>query len=347
LAVRIYSPDRPPSALEHEAWDAFVANQPYGHLFHTLRWQGILQKTFHDKAWHLAAMDGEEIRGILSLQAVRGLFGKLNLYSPSYTAYGGLLAADDQAAQALADATLDLCRQNGAGMANLRNYAPNGLSLPTTDLHASFVKDLASDEKGCLESIPRKSRWTVRQAITKHELTFEVNRDVDLMWELHAVNLRKLGSPVFPKPYFQAIMDELGDQADILFVKYKGKAIAGVMNFYYRDLCNPYFSGGLPQYNFTGANNYMYYALMTHAITRGCRRFDFGKSRQGTGPCNFKVNMGFTPRTLPYQFVFNTEQHIPNLNPSNPKLALFINLWSRQPLWTSKLLGPWFNRRLP
>ena len=142
-------------------------------------------------------------------------------------------------------------------------------------------------------------------------------------------------------------MNLMGNDADILFVKHEGRAVCGVMNFYFGDMCSPYFSGSLPRANLTGANNYMYYALMCHALKRGCKRYDFGKSRRDTGPYSFKVNMGFTPRTLPYQFLFNTRHELPNLNPSNPKLAKFIKLWSSQPLWTSKILGPIFNRFLP
>jgi hypothetical protein len=57
--------------------------------------------------------------------------------------------------------------------------------------------------------------------------------------------------------------------------------------------------------------------------------------------------MGFEPRTLPFQYIFNTRSHLPSLNPSNPKLALFLKAWSSQPLWTSKLVGSFLNRFLP
>ena len=181
LDLRICPRESPLSAEAVQAWDAFVASQPFCHLFHTQRWQQILTQTFGDRCWNLTATEAGEIKGVLSLQAVRGLTGKLSLYSPSYTAYGGLLAATQDAAQLLADGALSLCRETGAGMVQLRNFAPNDLALPTTDLHVSFVKDLEKDEQACLEAIPRKSRWTVRQGITKHKLEWEVNRDVDLM----------------------------------------------------------------------------------------------------------------------------------------------------------------------
>jgi FemAB-related protein (PEP-CTERM system-associated) len=210
-----------------------------------------------------------------------------------------------------------------------------------------FSKPLPGTEEACLESIPRKSRATVRKGIQNHGLSYVVNRDVDLLWHLHAVNLKKLGTPVFPRSFFSVIMEAMGDKADILFALHKGKPVAGVMNFYFRDVCNPYFSGSLPESNATGANNYMYYALMCHGLKRGCRQFDFGKSRRGSGSFDFKKNMGFEPRPLPFEFIFNTRRDLPTFNPSNPKLKLLLEVWSRQPLWTSKLAGPLLNRFLP
>ena len=142
-------------------------------------------------------------------------------------------------------------------------------------------------------------------------------------------------------------MGIMGEDADILFVKYQGRPVCGVISVYFKGTCYPYFSGSLSEFNFTGANNYMYYALMCHALKRNCGHFDFGKSRRGTGSHHFKANMGFEPKTLPFQFIFNTRMEIPTFNASNPKLALFLKLWAAQPLWTSKLIGSFLNRFVP
>ena len=57
--------------------------------------------------------------------------------------------------------------------------------------------------------------------------------------------------------------------------------------------------------------------------------------------------MGFEPKALPFEFIFNTRSELPSFNPSNPKLAKLLDIWSRQPLWTSKIAGPMLNRFLP
>lgn len=333
---------------DQAAWDAYVQGHKAGTVFHSIRWQSILDKSYRRPHYHIAVLDGGALRGVVSVYRVRSLRGKKNLYSLPYTAYGGMLTDGVEYARKLHDEVLAIAQREGAGTVNLRNTDDPGLGLPSTDLHVGFAKALPQTEEACLESIPRKSRAVVRKSISNHGLSYTVNRDWKTLWELHAVNLKRLGTPVFPKEYFRNIMEAMGDDADILFVNYQGKPICGVMTFYWKDVCNPYFSGSLSEYNFTGCNNYMYYALMCHGLKRNSRQFDFGKSRKGSGSYDFKVNMGFEPRTMPFQYIFNGPGgKVSTFNPSNPKLALFLKLWSSQPLWTSKLVGSFLNRFLP
>lgn len=347
MEIKVWTQSDPIPSEDGRSWDGFVSAHAAGTVFHSLRWQEVLSRAYHRPHFHLAARGRDGFHGILSLYRVRTLSGKKHLYSLPFTAYGGMLADGPETAQALRDSALELARREEAGMVHLRNVTDSGLELPGSDLNVRFAKPLPQTEAACLESIPRKSRATIRKSMSNYGLGYEVNRDWGALWELHAVNLKRLGTPVFPREYFRHIMEVMGDDADILFVTYQGKRICGVMNFYYKDVCNPYFSGSLSEYNFTGCNNYMYYALMCHALTRKSKHFEFGKSRKGSGSYDFKSNMGFEPTPLPFQFIFNLSREKPNFNPSNPKLALFLKMWSSQPLWTSKIVGPFLSRFLP
>ena len=347
MPIQIWTPDAPMSPTDVRDWDAYVQGHVGGTVFHSAAWLEILQASYRRPYSHICVKEDGRIRGLVSLYRVRGLSGRKSLYSLPFTAYGGILSDGPQVSRLLHDECLAIAKRENAGMIHLRNTVPSGLDLPTADLNVQFTKALPQTEEACLESIPRKSRATVRKSMLNHGLSYEVSGDWKLLWHLSAVNLKKLGTPAFPREFYRAIMERMGDKADILFVKYQGKPICGVMTFYFKDVCNPYFSGALGEYNFTGANNYMYYALMCHGLKRGCKEFDFGKSRRGSGSFDFKKNMGFEPRTLPFQYIFNTRKDLPNFNPSNPKLALFLRAWSSQPLWTSKILGPLLNRFLP
>jgi hypothetical protein len=88
------------------------------------------------------------------------------------------------------------------------------------------------------------------------------------------------------------------------------------------------------------ANDFMYWEVMRRACERGCRVFDFGRSKVGTGAYAFKRNWGFEPTPLVYQFRLGPGRAMPDLNPLNPKLRLLVAAWKRLPLRLANWLGP-------
>ena len=60
----------------------------------------------------------------------------------------------------------------------------------------------------------------------------------------------------------------------------------------------PYWGGGTHAARALRANDRMYFALMAHARAQGCTRFDFGRSKAGTGAAAFKKNWGFQGTSL-------------------------------------------------
>ena len=79
---------------------------------------------------------------------------------------------------------------------------------------------------------------------------------------------------------------------------------------------------------------------MCHAVRRGARLFDFGRSKHGTGSFSFKKNWGFEPQPLAYRFLLREGSAIPEQNPLNPKYRLMIAAWKRLPLPVAGLIGP-------
>ena len=90
----------------------------------------------------------------------------------------------------------------------------------------------------------------------------------------------------------------------------------------------------------------MYYELMLHARRRGCDRFDFGRSKTGSGAYDFKRNWGFTPEPLSYAAWTAPGQPVRDADPTSAKHALQIALWQRLPLAVANRLGPWIARGL-
>ena len=74
------------------------------------------------------------------------------------------------------------------------------------------------------------------------------------------------------------------------------------MNFYFRERCCPITVAARQQARQRAGNDFMYWEVMRRAADRGCRLFDFGRSKVGTGAFDFKQNWGFTPAPLRYRY---------------------------------------------
>ena len=85
---------------------------------------------------------------------------------------------------------------------------------------------------------------------------------------------------------------------------------------------------------------------MRRAVAKGCRAFDFGRSKAGTGAFNFKKNWGFDPQWLEYEYYVPGGGKPPEKNPNNPIYARFIKGWKLLPLPVANFLGPFLIRGL-
>jgi FemAB-related protein (PEP-CTERM system-associated) len=327
-------------------WDAFVAGHPDGTFFHRAGWRQVIARGFGHRTHFLRAERDGRVVGVLPLAHVRSrLFGS-TLISLPFCVYGGPLAADAEAFAALLDAATALQRGCGAAALELRCLAPPpaGWLDPAAwvargDLYATFRKPLAADDDSLLKAIPRKQRADIRKAIA-HGLTADVGRDVDAFFPIYAESVRNLGTPVFARRYFRLLLDMFGADADVLTVRDRGTPVASVLNFYWRDEVLPYYGGGTRAARACHANEFMYWQVMRHAAARGCRLFDFGRSKAGTGAFAFKKNFGFAAQPLTAFFHLAPGAAVPEVNPLNPKYRLFIAAWKRLPLPLANLLGP-------
>ena len=345
---------------EDARWDAFVARHEHGTFFHRTGWSRAVQEMFRHEPHHLVVEQGRKWLGVLPLFLVKSPFLGRNLVSVPYSVYGGTLAVDDAAHEALIARARALGEELGVGFVELRNLEPRPGDLPQSDLYVTFRCELPDDPAEVMARIPKKRRAEVRAArepkaaaTKKKRETFgiQVTADgtVEELFQLFARNKRRLGSPSLPQRWFQALQDEFGKAVVIhRAVEPGGRTVAAVMSFTFKDTVYAYYSGGLDEFNHTGVNNYIYCAIMEWAVENGYRRFDFGRSRAGAGPAKFKVNMGFEPEMLPYDYMLiGPGAKLPEFHPSNPKLALPRRIWSKLPLVLCNQLGARLSRYLP
>lgn len=321
-------------------WDAFVTQHPDGTFFHKSGWQPVLEQCFGHATRYLYMERDGAITGILPLVHVKSwLFGSA-LISTAFCVYGGPLANDAGTDTALREAAVAEMERLRADRVEFRFRRASGSDwLRVTDRYATFRRPIDPDPEKNLLAIPRKQRAVVRKSVTGG-LTAECDAEVDRLHRVYGESVRNLGTPVFPKRYFRALMEQFGNQAEILTVLDCGRPVASVLSFFFRDEVLPYYGGGTASARASGANDFMYWQVMRRAAERGYRIFDFGRSKVGTGAYDFKKNWGFAPEPLIHEFKLRAGDSLPDTSPMNPRLQRYIDAWKRLPLPVTNFVGP-------
>ena len=327
-------------------WDAFVMAAEGGTFFHRAGWEPIFRDVFRLEPHFLLAERDGAIVGVLPLVHQKSLlFGNAMIAAP-FCVEGGTLAADSEARTALDAAAIALMQSKGASSLEFRSRKATREGWAVRkDLYATFSRPLSESDEENLKAIPRKQRAVVRKTL-QGGLTSEIDRDAGRLFRVYSESVRNLGTPVFPRKYFEALLKVFGEDCDIVTILDAGAPVSSVMNFYFRDTVLPYYGGGTTAARRSGANDFLYWETMRRAALRGYRRFDFGRSKAGTGAFAFKKNWGFEPEWLEYEFYLKPGTAMPEKNPNNPKFALLIDIWKRLPLPVANFIGPFLVRSL-
>ena len=331
-------------AAEASRVAAFVRRHAEGTPFHLPAWSLAIAEGCGQRSHTLIAerADGG-IEGVLPMTEIRSrLFGRA-LVSNGFAVGGGILADSDTAAGVLAEAGWALALKLGCPSLELRGGSvPDGDWIAEEGSYLGFTRSLAASDEAELTAIPRKQRAEVRKALAL-DLDVSVGSgaaDLKAHYAVYAESVRNLGTPVFPAKLFRSVLAAFGEDADILTIRSGGKPVASVLSLYHAGTVYPYWGGGTVEARALRANDRMYFALMSHARARGCTRFDFGRSKVGTGPAAFKKNWGFEGVPLRYAKRVKPGDTPREINPLSPKYRLQVALWKKLPLGVANLVGP-------
>jgi FemAB-related protein (PEP-CTERM system-associated) len=328
--------------------DRYVLTHPQGTPFHETRWLDLVRTTFGFDTRLLGGWRGGELVGVLPLALVAAPITGRRLVSVPFGVYGGILASDEEALRELDHASMLLAQSLNARYLELRYLGEAPTQHHSVQMYETYRRELPEDPAAVLGSIPRKARAEVRKSRDRHGLTMKCGGELlESFYRLYLFNKRSLGSPVFGRAYFQRLLDLYGPRAMLHGVVHEDRVVAAVLSLKSRGVLYPYYSGSTPEADRMGANNALYALLMEEAVRGGCRLFDFGRSRCGSGAAAFKRHMGFEATTLDYQFYFPRGGRPPRINPDNPRMALPKRLLASLPLWLARLVGPVFMRHVP
>ncbi|HUL71527.1 MAG TPA: FemAB family XrtA/PEP-CTERM system-associated protein [Vicinamibacterales bacterium] len=331
---------------DRAAWDAYVASRADATGYHEWAWRDVFARSFGHPAVYLMARDaGGAVRGVLPIVEIKSfLFGR-TMTSLPFVNYGGVLADDDVVARALVEAAAEQARARGAKHVELRHFARRFPDLPCK---AHKVTMRLALQPGMWDRLDRKVRNQVRKA-EKSELTVE-RGGAGLLGDFYAVftrNMRDLGTPVYPRRFFDEVLRAFPDRARVLVVRLKGAPIAAGITYRTGTLIEVPWASSIREHNNLCPNHLLYWHAIETAVAEGCEVFDFGRSTPDEGTYKFKEQWGAGPVALHWEYCLMAGGAVPDQTPKNPKFRLAIETWKRLPLWLANTMGPKIVRGIP
>jgi FemAB-related protein (PEP-CTERM system-associated) len=338
------------TAADDRARDEFVRAHPRGTFFHQSGWRRAVERVFGHRPCDLVAHQGGELAGVLPLMRAPSLWGADSLISMPYAVYGGALGTSPAVEAALYATARRLAGEARVGRLEVRTLEEPGLGEGwlSFDLHATFVQELPADPAAVLAGMPKKARAEARKA---REHGLELSEGIWYLPDLYRLfhqNKKSLGSPGLPLAWFLCLRREFEKQVTVHLVHRGREPLAAVMSFLHGDSVLAYYSGTAEgadrQFS---ASNFMYMALREWSVVNGFKRFDFGRSRKGSGAYSFKEHQGFEARDLSYRIALVRDRRLPSFHPSNPKTRLPRAIWSQLPVSVTMRASDALARYLP
>jgi FemAB-related protein (PEP-CTERM system-associated) len=198
------------------------------------------------------------------------------------------------------------------------------------------------------KSFPSKLRSQIRVPM-KAGMTAKIGivEELESFYEVFSINMRYLGTPVYPKKFFENILEQFPRNTWICSVYLEDKPVASGFLAGFKNRVEIPWASSLRQYNRQSPNMLLYWTCLKFACERGYAIFDFGRSTKGESTYKFKEQWGAMPSPMQWVYWLKDGVKIPDMTPGNRKYHLAIEIWKKLPLPITKILGPRIIRNIP
>ncbi len=342
--MRVDCTESPP-----EDWDPAVEAFAHATPYHSGAAVQISNAVFGHRTWFLTARSDGRICGVLPLvEQSSFLFGRF-LTSLPYVNYGGLLAAQGDAADALLAEARRVATERRVRHLELRHLPGQPrLDLPERTDKVTMILDLAASEDMLARQLGSKLRSQIRRAERESpEVQWGSTELLDDFYRVFSLTMHALGTPVLPLKFFRVFLDAMGAQAKVLVIRSQGDTEAASIVVHHRDRIEVPWAAATETAKRGALNMRLYWEMLRYTLDTGLRRFDFGRCTPGSGTHRFKAQWGALPLQLHWAYVLPPGAEPPLMNAANPKFALAAQAWRRLPAWAANRLGPMLIRGLP
>ena len=332
-----------------KAWDRYVENHPAASGYHVMAWRGVVEKACGHRTYYLMATDEhEEVRGVLPLVFMSSrLFGHFLVSMPFFN-YGGVLTDSSEAEEALLGAAVGLARELEATCIELRHQGPLDVNWPSKQHKVSMRLELPGDLDTLWKNFPSQLRTKIRRA-QKEEMTVRIAaiEILDDFYRIFVRNMRDLGTPVYGRGFFEAILQAFPADTRICVVYLKNRPVAAGFLYGFRNRLEIPWASSDRRYNRLRPNTLLYSSVLEFACRGEFQQFDFGRSSNDSGTYHFKEQWGARPVPLYWYYWSTNSRAMSEVSRENSMYSTAIRIWSRLPLVVTRIIGPAIVRHIP
>jgi FemAB-related protein (PEP-CTERM system-associated) len=333
-------------------WDDFVRARPGASRYLLSGWTELVGEVFGHQTYFIEARSPlGELRGILPLVRQKSLLFGDTLTSGAFFNYGGALADREEDVLALMECARGLAQRFSCRYLELRDVRQRSGNWQLRTDKASLILSLPANFEALSKQLGSKLRSQVKRAEREQAAVWVGGKELlDDFYTVFCEGMHRLGTPVYPRQFFAAILERFTEETLIVVVHRDGLPAAAAFMTIFDGTAEVPWAACRHDCKSAGFNMKLYWEALHRALDRGCTHFDFGRSTIGGGTYRFKLQWGAEPRQL-YWHRWQRRAGggtSANVADSESRLRnLATAAWKRLPRVVANSLGPLVSPSLP
>jgi CelD/BcsL family acetyltransferase involved in cellulose biosynthesis len=316
-------------------WLRFLGSQPEATLFHHPAWSQVLVDCYGHQTLVLVQTDAEdEIVAGVPLIEMRRAFGGRRFASLPFTDYCPPVASTPANLALLTRNLVNWRDATGGRVIAVHGALPHAPGLRHANRAVRHVLPLGRTSEQVQQGLNASRMRGIRKAqrLGVHASLSQSAADLPAFYQLHLETRRRLGVPVQPRRFLEALWKSvvLRGLGFVVFAYKDGRPIAAALFLAWNGTLIYKFAASDPRYWELRPNNLVIWTAIDWACQQGYGLLDFGKTDLGNqGLRDFKSRWGSIETPLVNSYI---GQSPPGLMPKLPSWALTKVIQSSPPI---------------
>lgn len=204
-----------------------------------------------------------------------------------------------------------------------------------------FLLKLGSEEI-LWKNLKKEVRTEIRKSWKYNLKMKEGKKYLKNFYPLYQKIMHKRGTPPHGYQFFEDIIEEFQDRANVFIAEYKDTTVAGQINIQFKDKIVNLWAASDYKYAHMKPNYFLYWEIIKWANGK-FKYFDFGRSPIGSGTYVFKKHWGGKERPFSHYYSPSGRRLVSNKTQSK----WLPRIWRLLPFPIANWLGPKIRKYIP